>query len=233
MTRDGWRARLLIANMLIAGAGGLLTSYTYIMRGGVYANVQTGNLVLLGISIASKGGTQWSYLVPVGAFMLGVILAQLIEMHSHGKGGRLRGPRLVLLVEAAVVSLTAFMPHTLDLFASATISFVCGMQMDAFREYHGRQYATTLLTGNLRSSAEQIWYYIRSRDTKHLLAAGGYFALILSFFAGVLICSFSTNRLQLHAVHFASVLMIAAMFVMGKSPERMRPDGVIHKRNKR
>lgn len=231
MTRDGWRVRLLIANMLIAGAGGLLTSYTYIMRGGVYANVQTGNLVLLGISIAS-GQAQWSYLVPVLAFMLGVMLAQLIEMHSHGTG-RLRGPRLVLLVEAAVVSLTALMPHALDLFASATISFVCGMQMDAFREYRGKQYATTLLTGNLRSGSEQLWYYVRSRDTKHLLAAGGYGTLILSFFAGVLICSFSTIRLQLHAVHFASAFMIAAMFVMGKSPERMRPDGVIHKRNKR
>ena len=31
--------------------GGFLDAYTYILRGGVFANAQTGNLVLFGVNI--------------------------------------------------------------------------------------------------------------------------------------------------------------------------------------
>ena len=37
---------------LLAAIGGFLDSYTYIARGGVFANAQTGNLVLLGLRLA-------------------------------------------------------------------------------------------------------------------------------------------------------------------------------------
>ena len=35
--------------MLLAAVGGFLDAYTYLSRGKVFANAQTGNLVLLGI----------------------------------------------------------------------------------------------------------------------------------------------------------------------------------------
>ena len=40
--------------ILLALAGGFLDAYTYITCGGVFANAQTGNIVLMGIS-AAKG----------------------------------------------------------------------------------------------------------------------------------------------------------------------------------
>ena len=40
--------------LLLAIAGGYLDVYTYISRGGVFANAQTGNIVLLGIHIAQQ-----------------------------------------------------------------------------------------------------------------------------------------------------------------------------------
>lgn len=56
--------------MLLALAGGFLDAYTYVTRGGVFANAQTGNIVLFGINlfegnfIAAK-----DYLVPIFAFL--------------------------------------------------------------------------------------------------------------------------------------------------------------------
>ena len=41
-----------IVGVLLAIAGGFLDVYTYISRGGVFANAQTGNIVLLGICAA-------------------------------------------------------------------------------------------------------------------------------------------------------------------------------------
>ena len=37
--------------MLLALAGGFLDAYTYVTRGGVFANAQTGNIVLFGINL--------------------------------------------------------------------------------------------------------------------------------------------------------------------------------------
>ena len=42
--------------LILAAAGGFLDAYTYISRGGVFANAQTGNIVLLGVNAADK---QW------------------------------------------------------------------------------------------------------------------------------------------------------------------------------
>ena len=40
---------------LLAVAGGLLDAYTYLMRDGVFANAQTGNIVLLGVRAVGTG----------------------------------------------------------------------------------------------------------------------------------------------------------------------------------
>ena len=41
-----------ILGIMLALCGGFLDAYTYITRGGVFANAQTGNIVLMGINIA-------------------------------------------------------------------------------------------------------------------------------------------------------------------------------------
>ena len=62
---------------LLALAGGFFDVYTYLCRGGVFANAQTGNMVLLGIAIA---GGDWAhalhYIFPIAAFALGVAAAE-------------------------------------------------------------------------------------------------------------------------------------------------------------
>ena len=42
----------LPVGLLLALAGGILDSYTYLNRGQVFATAETGNLVLLGIHLA-------------------------------------------------------------------------------------------------------------------------------------------------------------------------------------
>ena len=44
--------------ILLATVGGFLDAYTFICRGGVFANAQTGNIVLLGVE-ATKGGVNF------------------------------------------------------------------------------------------------------------------------------------------------------------------------------
>lgn len=70
-------AERLLPVALLTLSGGLQDTYTYLRRGRVFANAQTGNIVLLGQSLFDG---DWSraarYLFPVLAFALGVGAAE-------------------------------------------------------------------------------------------------------------------------------------------------------------
>jgi hypothetical protein len=48
------RPDTLPTGLLLAGAGGFLDAYTFVGRGGVFANAQTGNIVLLGVEAGER-----------------------------------------------------------------------------------------------------------------------------------------------------------------------------------
>ena len=78
-------------------SGGLQDAYTYISRGKVFANAQTGNIVLLSQHIfAGDFGSTLHYLIPVIFFALGVAAAELIRQ-KYQKAERIHWRQLVLL----------------------------------------------------------------------------------------------------------------------------------------
>ena len=69
----------LRVGLVLALAGGYLDAYTYLCRGGVFANAETGNMVLLGVKLAAGDwGGAVKYLPPIFAFFLGVLAAEAI-----------------------------------------------------------------------------------------------------------------------------------------------------------
>lgn len=75
-------------------SGGLQDAYTYVFRGKVFANAQTGNIVLLSQNICERNWLQSAhYFVPLAAFAIGIIVAEQIRenirMCRISTGGRL------------------------------------------------------------------------------------------------------------------------------------------------
>ena len=69
---------------LLAIGGGFLDAYTYQLHGHVFANAQTGNLVLLGIQMANGHFlTALYYLIPIIAFIAGILLTELIKRRGN------------------------------------------------------------------------------------------------------------------------------------------------------
>ena len=69
--------------VILAIAGGFMDAYSYLARGQVFANAQTGNMLLFGVSLAS-GQFQHAlhYLCPVLAFGLGIFLAEFVHFQK-------------------------------------------------------------------------------------------------------------------------------------------------------
>ena len=71
--------------ILLALSGGFMDAYSYIGRGEVFANAQTGNMLLLGVHL-SEGNIPAAirYLCPVLAFTFGIALADIVRNSGIG-----------------------------------------------------------------------------------------------------------------------------------------------------
>ena len=99
-------------------SGGLQDAYTYLFRGKVFANAQTGNIVLLSANLMDGNWERvLHYLVPLCAFALGVLTAE--KMQEHFREMRtLHWRQLVVLGEGLLLFLVGFLPQEQNIIAS-------------------------------------------------------------------------------------------------------------------
>lgn len=197
-------AERLFPVALLTLSGGLQDTYTYLRRGKVFANAQTGNIVLLGQSLFDG---DWSraarYLLPVLAFSLGIAAAEGLRVRLGG----LRWQRRVLLLEILLLFLVGFIPHSLDQLANALVSFSCAMQVQAFRKMEGFAFASTMCIGNLRSGMEALCAFLRTRERRERHKARLYFCAIALFALGAEMGSLAVELLDLPAIWLSCVLL--------------------------
>lgn len=169
---------------VLALAGGFLDAYSYLARGGVFANAETGNMVLLGINLLQGDfGKALHYVAPILAFALGVCVAEGMKAKFEAHPV-LHWRQLTLGAELLAVLVVAFLPESLDMLANVLVSFTCAVQVESFRRLRGRAFATTMCTGNLRSGTEQLTLFWRTRDPETLAAALRYYGIIVVFIVG-------------------------------------------------
>ena len=182
MTQGYPKAERLATGLGLAVVGGFLDTYTYFTRGGVFANAQTGNLVLLGIS-AARGELYRAgqYLIPVLAFALGVVATEGLRAR-RGAGD---WQRTVLLLEVAILTAVGLLPPAFpDFVVNVAVSFLCSMQVNSFRLLEGMPYATTMCTGNLRSCAYHLGQRLFAGERAGTGRAARYLWVMLAFCAG-------------------------------------------------
>lgn len=135
-------------------SGGFMDAYSYLVRGGVFANAETGNIVLMGINMAQGNwGKVLHYLVPVVSFALGVFAAEWIQKRI-GANAKVHWKEGVLWAELLLVFIAGWIPQEGNDLVNCMIAFICAMQVEAFRKVRGKAFATTMCTGNLRSGTE-------------------------------------------------------------------------------
>ena len=108
--------------VILAIAGGFMDAYSYMCRGKVFANAQTGNILLLGINISERN---WHmalhYLVPVLAFAIGIALADLVKIRTKNLT-LLHWRQISVFCEAVILLSVSFIPQDFNLVANALTS---------------------------------------------------------------------------------------------------------------
>ncbi len=210
----------LILGMILAVCGGFLDAYTYIMRGGVFANAQTGNIVLLGISIANRDFLKAVYYVfPILAFAIGIMITEIVKSRLHSSSN-LHWRQIMVLSEIALLFGTAFVPEgKADIVVNTTVSFVCALQVESFRVIGGNKVATTMCTGNLRNATELLFYGIKTGNKAKIKDSLTYYSINLFFVVGAVIGAGLTRIFGIYSVWFVCALLFAPFGMMFKKEE--------------
>ncbi len=203
---------------LLAVAGGFFDAYTYLCRGGVFANAQTGNIVLLGLELAER---EWlralAYLAPILAFALGVVVAEVVKQRGKARqagGAGMHWRQVIVLAEFVLLPVAAFLPQRMNMAVNILISFVCAMQVEAFRKVRGSAFATTMCTGNLRSGTEQLVIWRQTGDANAARKARHYYCIILFFILGAALGAVCTDTLGERALLITCVPLLAVFGIM-------------------
>lgn len=211
---------------LLTAAGGFFDTYTFLARGGVFANAQTGNIVLLGISLI-KGPrmTCLRYLLPIAAFSAGVIISHAIR-DLLKTSGKLHWRQGMILIEMLLLATVALIPNgnTADTAANILISFVCAIQFSTFRKSAGFASATTFCTGNLRSGSDALYRYWKSGNPDELKKIKNYFGLIAAFFAGILTGAVSALLFKSPGILLSLPFPAAAFVLMFVDKEKIQTE---------
>ena len=106
---------------ILALSGGFMDAYSYMERGEVFANAQTGNMLLFGVHL-SQGDFQntMKYLFPVLAFALGIALAEVVR----AKAGNLLHWRQISVGRSTDPDRSQFLPNSIE-SSGQCINFFC------------------------------------------------------------------------------------------------------------
>ena len=194
--------------LLITSASGFLDAYTYLCRGGVFANAQTGNMILLGVNLSGRHWLEASEkLWPILAFVVGVAFANFLK--SDRAERRVSHPiRWAMVAQAAVLAVVGFVPVTVpDAAVTIPIAFVAAMQIGLFRTVGSLSYIAIATTGNLMRFTEALYAGIVDRNSESKQAAAVYAAIICSFAGGAVLGAIGTRQMGAQAAWIPAAIL--------------------------
>lgn len=203
-----------IYHILIA-IGGFFGAYTFIVRGNVFCNAQTGNVVLMGIAFGSGSWRKGLYyLIPISAYLLGAFVSELLpDTVKHCLA--IRWETLLIGIEIMVVILLGMIPDSMPVqISQVIINFTASMQYNTFRQAEGLPMATTFATNHIRQIGVALAKVLKkNKDFFYRNKLKRHFQMFICFTAGSIIGTVFCNRMQGRAI-WMNLIPLTILFVV-------------------
>ncbi|WP_416186281.1 MAG: DUF1275 domain-containing protein [Lentilactobacillus parabuchneri] len=200
----------LLSGALLVMTAGVLDSYTYIQDGGVFAGLQTGNLILTGLRIGRGDyGSIVQALVSLVMFAVGVAIIRVVQYHYPSERAVTR-KRLTLSFEIVIfVVVSVIAGHVSILLTTGLLALAAASQLQEFRRLKNTPFTPLMMTGNVRTLSESLLDFVAQGDMQELKKAGDIATLIGAFFVGALL-----NGYLIQYLHGQSILVAALILLI-------------------
>ncbi len=194
---------------LLILAAGWFGAYTFILRGGVFCNAQTANVVLFANAIGSKDWMRAAYLIiPITAYFMGTFFSEYLGK-SIKRFHFLRWDTVLIGIEIVVVIVLGLLPKNApDQICQIALNFICSMQFNTFRQVKGVPAATTFVTNHIRQVGSSAAKYIRHHNDEYAEKIRVHGVLILFFLLGGIIGTVCSNYFSYHSIWGSSVILL-------------------------
>ena len=182
----------LLMALLLTFVGGFLELYSLKVHG-VFAGMQTGNLITLFTDLIDGNVTQAFYrLYVLLSFLVGCFLAEGIRFLLRKR--KLPIETIILLFELFFLLPLFFLPigettgdvDTLDIVPDIFLALFSSFQYTTFRKVNGESYATTMMTNLLSNIAKDAFILAHEKEGKAAIPLLEHFLVLLFFVFGVL-----------------------------------------------
>jgi len=207
--------RKWIFHVLIMVAG-FFGAFTYLLRGNVFCNAQTGNVVLMGMAL---GAGKWSqalyYLIPISAYLMGAFVSELLP-NPVKRHLPIRWDTLLIAIEMSAVLCLGLIPESAPVqISQVAINFIASMQYNTFRQAEGVPMATTFATNHIRQIGVGLAKEVQHRRTKnksHREKLLQHFEMLVFFTLGAVVGTVLC-RLFVGKAIWATLLPLGVIFV--------------------
>lgn len=193
---------------LLAVAAGVLSGFTFYTVH-LFSTVQSGNVIQAGYQLAADQGVKWDHAVlAILAFGIGSattaiiqnVLSRLSVDYSY----------VILFLEAAVLFLMgfSFLSDRWSLLTYAYIvSFLAGMQGNAFHKINGLLYGNVAVTLVVQLAFNHLMQAAFGNRRQHLIQSGLFFLVLIGFAAGGFIGARGTQEFDVRALWIAAAIL--------------------------
>ena len=200
---------------LLMMTAGMMGAYTFNLRGGVFSNAQTANIVLMSIAFGKMDIRHgFYYLIPISAYLLGAVLSEILPKPVK-KIRLIRWDTLLIFLEMLILYIIGFIPLTINHHVvQIMINFICAMQHNTFRQAESIPMTTTLCTNHLRQVAVWCIKYIKDKDNHSLIREKSHISMIAFFFIGGLFETIACRYLNEKGIWVALIPLSVNLFML-------------------
>lgn len=172
--------------VLLMLSGGFMGAYSYFLKGRVFANAETANLLILALSIAERNiDGAVSVLIPIAAFAIGSFFSQMFIEKLKG-----RWIPILLCTEIVLLLFLSFLPDDTPFSVfHVVIAVISSMQFNSFREARGVAMSTLFCTAHLRGFSSSLYTALSKKDKSIFKRSMYHLGLIATFVAGGILCA--------------------------------------------
>lgn len=204
----------IVAQLLAFFAGGI-DAYTYLTHGHVFALVQTGNLILLGINISKFNWTiALTRLIPIFVFFIGIMLTKYLNLKiTHIR--KFTRQEFILFIAIILIIIIAFLEDRIPvLFTSQMLSFTAAILLAEFDKLRGNPLTAFMMTGNMKKVATFLVEGSVQKKAELLSRSWSAAKLIIFFFVGAIINATLVKCFDFKTILFDALVLFIILLII-------------------
>ncbi|MGP1595141.1 MAG: YoaK family protein [Treponema sp.] len=219
-TTKGMYADTIFIVLCLSLLGGFLDAYSYLLKGGVFANAQTGNVVLLFIALSNMQFYKCiKYIIPVVTFAVGIFIFESIK---HRQNNNIRLTFALSVEFVLILCVGIFGVYISNYAVNCIISFIAAIQVANFDKIDGNPVATTMITGNLKSSMIQLSRYLQTKEKAAMNLFKNYLLIIIGFGCGVIMGCIAIKKYAEKSIFVCALLLILVFLLIKTRQNRLQ-----------